>query len=289
MSLLETLLAAGARRRRRGRFHLLRLSHPGRHLDEAQQREVLLAFARETDQIYQADTTFHWLSRKDYFSGIRHLWVAFLGTEPVGFTSVRTHSGAGEKIIYIDNLNIRSVPLRVFDEHTIGSMLVYEILLANYPIRRDVSVVFRTQNPSVYRLAYAISPVAVYPRINRRPARNEIRSRRILAHMAERLSPGKLYEPDASIIRSAYGGHIYGRPPNAPQSVKPALARFWQQHVCLEKGDAVLIASCATRVEVRGLVHHYLRGLGRHILRRIFGLEGRGSKSSSTTASDAAA
>ncbi|GGA81894.1 hypothetical protein GCM10011521_20310 [Arenimonas soli] len=227
----------------------------------------MLGFARETDQIYQADTSFHWLSRKDYFKGLNDLWVVFLDDAIVGFTGIRLIDGAGERIVYIDNMNIRSVPLRVFGHHTIGSMLVHEILRTTYPLsRRPMSVVFRTQNPSVYRLANAIHPTGVYPRTQRRSARDPERCKRVLAFMAERLSPGKAWDPEVSVIRGAYAGHLYGRPVSAPASIKPPLARFWQENVDLDAGDAVLIAVCPTNAEVRAIVHAYIKGLTRDAL-----------------------
>ncbi|QAU23285.1 hypothetical protein EO087_04205 [Dyella sp. M7H15-1] len=271
MSIYTLAREAGARKVRRGRFELMRLSRPGERLDASMQREMLFAFAKETDLIYQADTSFHWLSRKDYFAGIEDLWLVFLDRELVGFTGIRLFYGADEKIVYIDNMNIRSIPLLVADRHTLGSMLVHEILRANYP--RSVppmSVVFRTQNPSVYRLAQAILPPAVYPRMDPSTVRDEERCRRVLGFMAQTLSPGKVFECDVSVIRRAYGGHIYGRPMSSPISIKPVLANFWKEHVSLENGDAVLIAVCPTHPEVRGLVDTYARTLIRW-MRRVRG------------------
>lgn len=258
----EVFMRSGGRRKHRGRFELIRLNRPESRLSPADQVEVLRAFARETDALYQADTSFHWLGRPDYFKGLNDLWTVYLDRELVGFMGIRVFSGAGERIVYIDNMNIRSIPLMAVGGHTIGSMLVHEMLCAHYPfLRQPMSVVFRTQNPSVYRLAYSILPLSVYPRINGRKPRDQERSLRVAGFMADRLSPGKPYEEGTSIIRGAYHGHIYGRPLSVGQTIKPALAKFWSENVRLDAGDAVLIAGCLKHEEVRASVLAYLKAL----------------------------
>ncbi|MBB3228870.1 hypothetical protein FHW69_003515 [Luteibacter sp. Sphag1AF] len=265
--------AAGAKKRR-GRFDVFRVSRPDTRLDAAAQRAVLEGFARETDALYQADTSFHWLGKPDYFKTLNDLWAVFLDRELVGFTGIRIVEGVGERIVYIDNMNIRSIPLMAVGRHTIGSMLVHEMLCAHFPYSgKPMSVVFRTQNPSVYRLAYSILPHSVYPRIDRRKARDEDRSRRVAAFMAGVLSPGKTWESDVSVIRSAYPGHIYGRPFTSAQSIKPVLARFWKDNIRLEAGDALLICGCLTHREVRLSVAMYLKALfAAHVRSRIHAL-----------------
>ncbi|UPG85813.1 hypothetical protein L2Y94_00170 [Luteibacter aegosomatis] len=266
-SLYDIFMRAGGRLKRRGRYTLIRLSRPQHRLSAADQIEVLRGFARETDALYQADTSFHWLSRADYFAGMNDLWSVFLDRELVGFMAVRVFRDVGERIVYIDNMNIRSIPLLAVGPHTIGSMLVHEMLCAHYPfLRQPMSVVFRTQNPSVYRLAYSILPLSVYPRINGRKPRDEARSVRVARCMAARLSPGKAYEDVISVIRGAYHGHIYGRPLSLGQGIKPALSRFWTENVRVDAGDAVLIAGCLKHEEVRGSVFGYLKALWRQRL-----------------------
>ena len=262
MSLYDVFRRSGGRRKRRGRYEVIRLSKPGARLSPSDQTEVLRGFARETDALYQADTSFHWLGRPDYFTGMNHLWTVYLDRELVGFMGIRVFKGAGERIVYIDNMNIRSIPMMAVGAHTIGSMLVHEMLCAHYPVlRQPMSVVFRTQNPSVYRLAYSILPLSMHPRINGRKPRDEARSLRVARFMADRLSPGKPYEEGVSVIRGAYHGHIYGRPLSIGQTIKPALAKFWAENVRLEAGDAVLITGCLKHDEVRGSVFAYLKAL----------------------------
>lgn len=262
VTLYEVFMRSKGSRKRRGRYELIRLSRPEARLSAADQTEVLRGFARETDALYQADTSFHWLARPDYFKGLDDLWTVYVDRELVGFMGIRVFSGAGERIVYIDNMNIRSIPLMAVGGHTIGSMLVHEMLCAHYPfLRQPMSVVFRTQNPSVYRLAYSILPLSVYPRINGRKPRDEERSIRVARFMADRLSPGKPYDGGISVIRGAYHGHIYGRPHSVGQTIKPALAKFWAENVRLDAGDAVLIAGCLKHEEVRGSVYAYLKAL----------------------------
>ncbi|MGE4072193.1 MAG: hypothetical protein AB7E72_13570 [Lysobacterales bacterium] len=265
----QILVGAAGRAKTRGRFEIVRLNRPGRRLDASMQARVIDCFARTTDALYQADTSFHWRSRTDYFGTLDVLWAVFLDRQLVGFTGIRTLHGAGERIVYIDNMNVHPVPHKVFGRHTIGSMLVHEILWATVPLAGPpMSVVFRTQNPSVYRLAYAIHPTAVYPRVMQAQPRDEARSKRVVDFLAATLSPDKVFENDISVIRNAYGGHIYGRPESSPASLKPALAKYWKEHVRLEAGDAVLISVCPTHAEVRGIVWRYLKALARSTFTR---------------------
>lgn len=264
MLFLQGLLEAGCKSVRRGRFDLVHVRRPGRSLDSRMKSKALDEFAAVTDDLYQADTSFHWKGRADYFGPLDHVWLVFLGDELCGFTASRMLLEAGERVLYIDNLNLRPIPHPAVGNITVGRMLVYEILKAHFPIiGRRLSVVFRTQNPSVYRLAFLMLGRSMAPRLKGARPRNEPRSRSVLAAMAKRLSPGKEYKPEVSVIKKAYSGYIYGRP--LTQSIKSTsgLATFWRKNIDLEAGDALLIAMCPTHQEVRSLVYDYLRVLAK--------------------------
>lgn len=275
--LIEQLARCDARFSRRGHYRLARVLDPARRLSQPLQATLLDAFAGVTDEIYRADTSFHWRSRPDYFDGVHGLWLVFNGDMLCGFTAARHFREAGERILYIDNLNLRPSARPVVGDLTLGGMLVYEMLKEAFPIGgRPMSVVFRTQNPNVYRLGFTVLPEGMAPRLRGASPRDPERSRRVLQAMANRLSPGRPYDPVTSVIKGAYAGCLYGRPVGQAVSPRSGLARFWKEHVDVEAGDAVLIAVCPTHAEVRGLVYRYLRVLAGVAVRRWLPSSARG-------------
>lgn len=260
MRFRQRLQKAGIKAVPRGRFELIHVRRPGKSLDAHLQRIAIDEFAAVTDSLYQVDTSFHWRKSPNYFDALEHLWMVFLNGELCGFTASRTFLKVGERVVYIDNLNLRPIPHPAVGSITIGMMLVYEMLAAHFPVfGRPISVVFRTQNPSVYRLAFLMFGKSMAPRLKGTRPRDESRSRAVLEAMAEQLSPGKEYKPATSVIKNAYSGYIYGRP--LTQSIKSTsgLAKFWAENIDLQAGDALLIAMCPTHAEVRKLVYDYLR------------------------------
>lgn len=260
VEVIEQLAAAGIRFSGRGRYRLARVINPAKRLSKPLQAMLLEAFASVTDELYQADTSFHWRGRPDYFVGVRGLWMVFNGDVLSGFAASRYFVEAGERILYIDNLNLRPSARPVVGQLTIGGMLVFEMLKESFPIiGRPMSVVFRTQNPNVYRLGFTVLPEAMAPRLRGAQPRDPARSRRVLEAMANRLSPGRVYDPITSVIKGAYAGRLYGRPLTQSGSSTSGLVRFWKENVDVEQGDAVLIAVSPTHAEVRGLVYRYLK------------------------------
>jgi hypothetical protein len=176
----------------------------------------------------------------------------------VGFTGTKLFQGAGEKMVYVDNMNIKPIPRWAVGRHTLGSMLVHEVLAAHHPgPLTPMSIVFRTQNPKVYRLAYSILPRGVYPRLDGSPGRDDERSRRVVNFMAKALSPEKPFDEGVSIIRGAYGRCIYGVPSESLLKVGSDLGSFWRSHVSLEEGDAVLVTVCPSFLELAATVGSY--------------------------------
>lgn len=262
MNFKEQLARHGHNAVRRGRFELVRVKQPAKSLDASLRLRALDEFAAVTDALYQADTSFHWRKSADYFSGLTNVWLVFLEGQLCGFTASRSFVEAGERILYIDNLNLRPIARNAIGDLTVGGMLVYEMLRAYFPIAgRPMSVVFRTQNPNVYRLAFSILPEGLSPRLKGARPRDERRSRSVLSAMATRLSPGRPYDHATSVIKSAYSGYLYGRPLTQSMKATSGLARFWAEHVDLAAGDAVLIAVCPKHREVRRLVYGYVRKL----------------------------
>src|SRR5262249_23464263 len=152
--------------------------------------------------LYKADTSFHWFKHKDYFSPLSDFWTVYLCEELVAFTGTKLFQGAGEKMVYVDNMNIKPILRRAVGRHTLGSLLLHEIIAAHPPgPLTPMSIVFRTQNPKVYRLAYSILPRGVYPRLDGSPGRDDERSRRVVNFMAKALSPEKPFDEGVSIIR----------------------------------------------------------------------------------------
>lgn len=262
MNFREHLARHGHNAVRRGRFELVRVKRPARSLDASLRVRALDEFAAVTDSLYQADTSFHWRKSADYFSGLTNVWLVFFDGELYGFTASRSFVQAGERILYIDNLNLKPIARNAIGDLTVGGMLVYEMLRAHFPIvGRPMSVVFRTQNPNVYRLAFSVLPEGLSPRLKGARPRDERRSKSVLSAMATQLSPGRPYDQTTSVIKGAYSGYLYGRPLSQSMKATSGLARFWAEHVDLAAGDAVLIAVCPTHREVRRLVYGYVRKL----------------------------
>jgi len=256
-SIVRTLKCAGLRFLPRGRYQLVSIIQPSLCLSSALQQQLLAEFATVTDALYQADTSFHWRSRPDFFEGVHGVWLIFLDEELVGFTGARFFREGGERILYIDNLNLRPTARPVMGGLTIGALLTLEMVREARPWWRPMSVVFRTQNPNVYRLAFSIQPDSVAPRLRGGQPRDPARSQRVLAATAARISPGRDYNPQTSVIKRAYGGRLYGRPLSKAGRETSGLARFWSENVDVEAGDAVLVAGCLTAAEYRALGWKY--------------------------------
>lgn len=251
-SIFSQLQQAGIQSKHRGRFQLVKLVHPHQTLPHELKETLLISFCQITDEIYAADTSFYWLSKPDYYASIHHLWLVFEHDELLGFTATQLHHADNERIIYIDNMNIKQTSKKKFMHYSVGAMLVNEILQGHaLACHRLITVVFRTQNANVYCLGYSMLPAGIYPRIDHQQTRNIKRSLKINRLMAAKISPGKYFNADMSVIKNAYPGSIYGHEQknNMIQSRHKDIMNFWHKNVNIDNGDAVLISICAERHE----------------------------------------
>lgn len=241
-----------------GQFELICLSDPDTRLSTQDKQLLIQKFRIETDRIYQADTSFHWSKYANYFAQIDDIWTVYLKKELVAFSAVSIKSGP-EQIIYIDNMNIRPIPRRVFPGYSLGSMITHEILRKYLPrFGTRFSIAFRTQNPHVYKLAYSILPNGVYPRLaTDGPPRDLVRCQKIVKTLASILSPTKDFNERTSVIQGAYAGCIYGNFECFTAKLPAAIGLFWKEKVRPEAGDAVLIAVCPTYWEIIAAVGSY--------------------------------
>lgn len=258
-SLYELLLAAGAQLVQRGKFEFLRLEEPGSRLVAARHAEILAIFSHETDLLYRADTSHYWQRRRGYLNDLTELWTVHLDGVLVGWTGlvvVETDSG---KILYIDTLNVRPRALRYgFGEYSLAAVFIHEIFISYY-LRAGAPLpfAFRTQNPHVYRLARAIVPRGVYPRVDGRRGREPERALRVARTLARALSPTKHFHPESSVIRAAYGGCLYGAASPALHTNEGALAAFWSRNINAPQGDAIVIVVLPTALEAAALAFAY--------------------------------
>lgn len=241
-----------------GQFELICLSNPDTRLSTQDKQLLIQQFRIETDSIYQADTSFHWSKHANYFAQIDDIWTVYLQKELVAFSAVSIKYGP-EQIIYIDNMNVRPIPRRVFPGYSLGSMITHEILRKYLPrFGTRFSIAFRTQNPHVYKLAYSILPNGVYPRLATDcPPRDLVRCQNIVKTMASLLSPAKGFSEKTSVIQCAYSGCIYGNFQHFTAKLPAAVDLFWKENVRPEAGDAVLIAVCPTYWEIVAAVGTY--------------------------------
>ncbi|MDV6328540.1 hypothetical protein Q5L94_10730 [Idiomarina sp. Sol25] len=270
-TLFDRLYELGLSSRERGQISFFKVASPHKIFPSKLQTELLNVFCQITDELYDADTSFHWFGKKDYFNTISDIWLVFKEERLIGFSAIRLVDGCGERIIYVDNMNIKRVSGKVFSHHSIGSILVNEILQANWRSSlKPVSVVFRTQNANVYRLGYSILPPGTYPRMTAEKARDETRSIRVNSFMANTLSPGKTFIEHTSIIKQAYSGCIYGSDNKAIQTKRPDIKAFWDSNVDLNNGDAVLISVCPSRLELIAVIILYRFDVFKNYLRKVF-------------------
>ncbi|MFA0923525.1 hypothetical protein [Xanthomonas fragariae] len=241
----------------RGRYHLVVILQPHRRLPGDLQQHLLKSFATVTDELYQVDTSCYWSSLPDFFDGVHGVWLAFLGEELVGFSVARNFHEGGERVLYIDEMDLRPAARPVMGQITLGALLTLEMGRAAAPWWRPMSFVFHTQNPNVYRLAFSMQPDSVAPRLRGGQPRDPGRSQRVLTAMAARILPGREYDLQTSVIKRAYPCRLYGRPLSKAGSEASGLARYWAEHVDVDAGDAVLIAQCLTAAEYRAHLWKY--------------------------------
>ncbi len=284
-TLFEQLCKLGLTANHRGQVDFFKVPAPANVFPATLKTELLTVFCTITDDLYDADTSFHWFGKKDgvkkdYFATISHIWLVFKDKKLIGFSAIRLLDGCGERIIYVDNMNIQRVSGKIFSSYSIGSMLVNEILQENWRMSlKPVSVVFRTQNANVYRLGYSILPPGTYPRMTEEKARDEERSIRVNGYMASVLSPGKQFIEQTSVIKQAYSGCIYGADNPAIRTQRSDIKAFWEKHVDFDNGDAVLISVCPSRIEFIAAITLYRVNVLIYQLKRLF------SRHSSTASS----
>lgn len=249
-TLYRGLIAAGGRKIRRGRFEFLRLNELSDHISADLGELLLREFCQLTDTIYRSDTSHYWASRTDYFQYVDELWVIYLEGDFIGWTGVKWLRVGGRKVLYVDTLNVRPRALRSsVAGYTLGMMLVHEYIhMCFRRLWSPAPCAFRTQNPTVYRLAQAASKVSVFPGIGNE-ARGRQRSLDVAREIAAKLSPNFEFDSSCSVIRLAYGRSLYGASNLALRAADAEVAEFWRQNLDTAAGDAMVIVVRPTRLE----------------------------------------
>jgi hypothetical protein len=261
----NALLEAGAMPVRRGRYELLRLSNPGSRLDVGLHPELIRILARETDSIYRVDTTPYWNKRPDYFSSLSEIWTAHAHKNLVGWIGVSNMCLDGSEVIYVDTLNVRPCS---FGRYTMGAVLIHEVFLAQYlKFMRILPFAMRTQNPGVYRLVRSLSKSGVYPPIVARNQKTKVGLREMAVAMAERLSPGKPFDAEVSVIRKAFPGELY----SASMGTEADLLGYWNRNLRTCEGDALVVVVAPDLSKVMALASLYLWAAWRDRAKRTFG------------------
>ncbi len=264
--LYELLRARGAQHLRRGKFDVLRLVEPGSRVPAAQHESVLQLFASETDALYRADTSHYWGRRRGYLNELTELWTVHHDGVLVGWAGLSVVETDWGPVLYIDTLNIRPRALRFgFGVYSLAAVFIHEIFISYY-LRHGAPLpfVFRTQNPHVYRLARAIVPRGVYPRVDGCAGREPERALFIAKALARSLSPTKRFDSQCSVVREAYGGCLYGAASPALHTNETALARYWERHLDVARGDAIVLVVLPTRLEATKLALAYTATVLRH-------------------------
>jgi hypothetical protein len=255
----ELLRACGARVTRRGKFELLRLEEPGSRVPSARHVDMLEVFAGETNALYRSDTSPYWNRRAGYLNELSELWTVHRRGALIGWAGLSVIESDAGRILYIDTLNIRPRALRFgFGEYSLASVFIHEIFIRYYSRHAaPLPFVFRTQNPHVYRLARSIVPRGVYPRVDKRPGRDPERALAVAQAVARALSPSKRFDSEGSVVQGAYGGCLYGAASPALHTNEAALASFWQRHLDVTRGDAMVIVVLPTLAEAATLGLNY--------------------------------
>jgi hypothetical protein len=145
-----------------------------------------------------------------------------------------------------------------FAGYSLGTVFVHEIFTSYYVrMGRALPFAFRTQNPHVYRLARSILPRGVHPSVDGSPPRDPERALRIGAALAKYLSPGKEFDPSASVVRAALGRSLYAQSNPAMRTADVSLRAYWADHVRIENGDALVIVALPTLGEAAMLALRY--------------------------------
>jgi hypothetical protein len=155
------------------------------------------------------------------------------------------------------NIRHEGVP-PTFYRYNAGAVFVHEMLLAHF-LRRAAfpPVAFRTQNPGVYMLAQALVPDAVHPRIGGRGGREAARAAVIARALMAQISPGKVFDDEALVVRAALGRYLYGPSSRVLRAADPAVAEYWRNHVAVENGDALVMVILPTAAEALRLGIRY--------------------------------
>jgi len=232
--------------RRRGRYRLRHIERPGtlpRHVQDA----LLDMITRASEVMFDgADTARYWDERRDYFEQITDWWVADRDGCLAGWCAfVRWETPAGPAL-YIDTLGIMPRDRR----SGIGTVLVTEAWMRRcIERRRAVVMTMRIQSPLILRMVLRCAAPWSYPRPGfARRRRTDRRAGAIAAHAAARTSPGFPFDAETFVIRGVFGRKLYGGP--IPRTGVPALDDWFDRHLDIERGDALIAVMALTPVTV---------------------------------------
>ena len=237
-------------------IELFKFKEPAESIPSELQNLLLEVFRQITNRLYQADTSFHWKKHESFFETVQTLWIAFCGSSLVGFAAINILTVEDVRVIYIDNMNLKPLTRPVLQDYTLGSVFIHEMLLSEYTFKtKAMAVAARTQNPRIYELAHIILPRAVHPQIFKTQSMLSNNASLLAKAIAARISPGKEFNVDTSVIRQAYQASIYGnmaeRTGDKKISVRRrVIANYWLNKMDVNAGDALLLIVCPTRWEV---------------------------------------
>lgn len=212
------------------------LRHPDRTLDpvraEALRSQILELNLRLSDS---AAFKGNWCARIGaFFTELEWLDLAWDGDRLVGHYGIRRFALGHARAYYVDNFTID--PL--YQARGVGRTLVgrSKRRLALRSLGRSIYMLARTQSPIMgAETAAAVGTFDhFYPNFEG-PSDPELAG--IASHVAGALWPDKSFDPATGVLEAAYGGRFL---PVAPTR-RPAAAAYFERHVDLDRGDALVV------------------------------------------------
>lgn len=221
---------------RRGPYRVMRLRQPGSLLTPAAQAELMEMIIRESSISFGGDMRPYWESRPRYFEELSEWWLAHRDGEVAGWHGFAVWDHPRGPIAYFDSLNV----MPAYRRSSVGSILTIEPYLRLISTRRPLpAIAMRTESAVVYRMLRRFVSHA-YPITSPRRGRNYERASSAARDAAARLGGKERFDPGTFVVREALrsAGDLYGEAP--PSSGVPELDAYFERHVRVESGDALL-------------------------------------------------
>jgi Acetyltransferase (GNAT) family len=206
---------------------------------------------RESSISFGGDMRTYWEGRPRYFEELSEWWLAHRDGEVAGWHGFAVWDHPRGPIAYFDSLNV----MPAYRRSSVGSILTVEPYLRLISARRPLpAIAMRTESAIVYRMLGRFVSRA-YPIASPRSGRGYERAASAARYTAARLGGEERFDPETFVVREALrsAGDLYGEAP--PGSGSRELDAYFERHVRVERGDALLAIGLLDWVGVvRGLL-----------------------------------